>query len=82
MYAIAGIEPGFIEYKLEESDGPEIATQIIGYMEDSLELPPNPFTVTLIEPIFELEVDLDINPFKHITKRHCKKCLNQLRKLT
>jgi hypothetical protein len=81
MYAISGGEPGLTSYELEVDDAPEVVVQIFQYIEEFLALPENPFTVSLIEPISEQQVDIEVNPFKYLTKRHCNKCLTQLRKL-
>lgn len=55
-------------YELDESDTPEIVSQIIEYIESSGELPPTEFTVHLIDPITEEDISLDININDYMTE--------------
>lgn len=48
-------------YELDDSDIPEIESQILEFIEATGETPPNPFTVHLIDPITEEDVTLDID---------------------
>ena len=56
-----------IFYELNDFDEPEIISQIIEYIESTGELPNNPFTVRLIDPISEDDVDFEINPFDYLS---------------
>ena len=56
-----------IFYELDDSDTPEIISQIIEYIESTGELPDNPFTVRLIDPISEDDVDFEINPADYLS---------------
>ena len=56
-----------IFYELDDSDEPEIISQIIEYIESTGELPDNPFTVRLIDPISEDDVDFEINPADYLS---------------
>ena len=60
-----------ISYVIEPSDTEQIQRQIMQSMDDSGELPSNPFTISLIEPVSEEQVELSINPFEYITKEDC-----------
>ena len=68
-----------INYVIEPSDTEQIQRQIIQSMDDSGELPTNPFTVSLIEPISEEQVDLEINPFNYLDEQDCTSYLPLLR---
>ena len=61
-----------ISYVIEPSDTEQIQRQIMEYMNNSGKLPANPFTISLIEPVSEEQVELSINPFEYITKEDCK----------
>lgn len=56
-------------YELEDSDTPEIVSQIIEFIEASGELPQTEFTVHLIDPITEDDVSMDINPFDYMSSQ-------------
>ena len=56
-------------YELDDSDEPEIISQIIEYIESTGELPDNPFTVRLIDPISEDDIDFEINPTDYLSKQ-------------
>ena len=56
-------------YELEESDTPEIVSQIIEFIEASGELPQTEFTVHLIDPVTEEDVSMDINPFDYMSSQ-------------
>ena len=58
-------------YVIEESDVPSIQRQIMEHMGDSGKLPSNPFTISLIEPVSEEQVDLEINPFNYLDEQDC-----------
>lgn len=48
-------------YELDDSDTPEIESQLLEFIEATGETPPNPFTVHLIDPITEEDVTSDID---------------------
>ena len=56
-----------IFYELDDSDTPEIISQIIEYIESTGEFADNPFTVRLIDPISEEDVDFEINPADYLS---------------
>ena len=56
-----------IFYELDDSDEPEIISQIIEYIESTGEFADNPFTVRLIDPISEDDVDFEINPVDYLS---------------
>ena len=58
-----------IFYELDDSDEPEIISQIIEYIESTGELPDNPFTVRLIDPVSEDDVDFEINPTDYLSEQ-------------
>ena len=58
-----------IFYELDDSDTPEIISQIIEYIESTGEFPDNPFTVRLIDPISEDDVDFEINPTDYLSEQ-------------
>ena len=58
-----------IFYELDNSDEPEIVSQIIEYIESTGELPDNPFTVRLIDPVSEDDVDFEINPADYLSEQ-------------
>ena len=58
-----------IFYELDNSDAPEIISQIIEYIESTGEFPDNPFTVRLIDPISEDDVDFEINPVDYLSEQ-------------
>ena len=60
-----------ISYVIEPSDTEEIQRQIMQSMDDSGELPSNPFTISLIEPVSEEQVELTINPFEYFSEQDC-----------
>lgn len=60
-----------VSYIIEPSDKEQIQRQILEAMDASGELPSDPFTISLIEPISEEQVELTINPFKYLTKEDC-----------
>ena len=61
-----------ISYVIEPSDTEQIQRQIMQSMDDSGELPSNPFTISLIEPVSEEQVELTINPFEYFSEQDCK----------
>ena len=56
-------------YELDDSDEPEIISQIIEYIESTGEFADNPFTVRLIDPISEDDVDFEINPADYLSEQ-------------
>ena len=58
-----------IFYELDDSDEPEIISQIIEYIESTGELPNNQFTVRLIDPVSEDDVDFEINPADYLSEQ-------------
>ena len=54
-------------YELDESDYPEIISQITEYIQATGELPANPFTVQLIDHVDEHDVTFEINPIEYLT---------------
>ena len=64
-----------IFYELDDSDEPEIISQIIEYIESTGELPDNPFTVRLIDPVSEDDVDYEINPADYLTNKQMSNIL-------
>jgi len=58
-------------YIIEPSDLSEIQRQIMEFMDESGEVPSNPFIISLIEPVSEEQVELDINPFEYLSKQDC-----------
>ena len=64
-----------ISYVIEPSDTEEIQRQIMQSIDDSGELPANPFIISLIEPVSEEQVELTINPFEYLAKEDCRNYL-------
>ena len=64
-----------IFYELDDSDTPEIISQIIEYIESTGELPDNPFTVRLIDPVSEDDVDFEINPADYLSNEQMSNIL-------
>ncbi len=60
-----------VSYIIEPSDKEQIQRQILEAMDASGELPSNPFTISLIEPVSEEQVDLEINPFNYLNEQDC-----------
>ena len=58
-----------IFYELDDSDEPEIISQIIEYIESTGELPEDYFTVRLIDPISENDVEFEINPVDYLSEQ-------------
>lgn len=58
-----------IFYELDDSDTPEIISQIIEYIESTGEFPDNQFTVRLIDPVSEDDVDFEINPVDYLSEK-------------
>ena len=58
-----------IFYELDDSDTPEIVSQIIEYIESTGELPNNQFTVRLIDPVSEDDVDFEINLADYLSEQ-------------
>lgn len=56
-----------IFYELDDTDEPEIISQIIEYIESTGEFPDNPFIVRLIDPVSEDDVDFEINPVDYLS---------------
>ena len=67
-------------YVIEPSDTEEIQRQLMRSMDDSGELPSNPFTISLIEPVSEEQVDLEINPFNYLDEQDCTSYFTLLRR--
>jgi hypothetical protein len=53
-------------YELDEEDTPEIITQLTEFIESTGEEPPNPFTVHLITPDTDDDIEFDIDPSTYI----------------
>ena len=64
-----------IFYELDDSDEPEIISQIIEYIESTGEFPDNPFTVRLIDPVSEDDVDFEINPADYLSNEQMSNIL-------
>ena len=64
-----------VNYIIEESDTEQIQRQILQAIEDSTDLPSNPLTISLIEPISEEQVEFSINPFEYLTEDDCRNYL-------
>ncbi len=58
-----------IFYELDYSDTPEIISQIIEYIESTGELPDKVFTVRLIDPVSEDDIDFEINPVDYLSEQ-------------
>ena len=58
-----------IFYELDDSDAPEIISQIIEYIESTGELQDNPFTVRLIDPVSEDDVEFEINSTDYLSEQ-------------
>lgn len=54
-------------YELTAEDSPEIISQITEYIQATGELPANPFTVQLIDPVDEHDVTFEVNPTDYLT---------------
>lgn len=67
-----------VSYEIESCDTPTIIDQIHEFMEETREIPPNPFTVHLIDYISEEDVYLDIDPTQYINTQHMQDYLRQL----
>ena len=65
-----------VSFIIEESDILQIQQQLMGAMGDSGELPSNPFTISLIEPVSEEQVELTINPFEYLSEQDCRNYLS------
>ena len=65
-----------VSYVIEPSDTEQIQRQIMEHMGDSGKLPSNPFTISLIEPITEEQVDLEVNPFEYLSEQDCRNYLH------
>ena len=59
-------------YELDDSDTPEIESQIIEYIEATGELPEELFTVHLIDPVSEEDIYLEVNPYEYICEEECQ----------
>ena len=64
-------------YELDDSDTPEIDSQIIKYIESTGELPEELFTVHLIDPVSEEDIYLEINPFEYVCEEECQTYLTE-----
>ena len=62
-------------YELDDSDEPEIISQIIEYIESTGEFPDNQFTVRLIDPISEDDVEFEINPADYLSNEQISNIL-------
>ena len=60
-----------ISYVIEPSDTEQIQRQIMEHMDNSGEIPPKEFMISLIEPVSEEQVELEINPFEYLSKQDC-----------
>ena len=60
-----------VSYIIEPSDTEQIQRQIMEYMDNSREAPPEEFMISLIEPVSEEQVELEINPFEYLSKQDC-----------
>ena len=69
-----------VNYIIEESDTEQIQRQILQAIEDSTDLPSNPLTISLIEPVSEEQVELSINPFNYLTEDDCRNYLSVFRR--
>lgn len=67
-----------VSYEIESCDTTTIIDQIHEFMEETREIPPNPFTVHLIDSISEEDVYLDIDPTQYINTQHMQDYLRQL----
>lgn len=67
-----------VSYEIESCDTPTIIDQIHEFMEETREIPPNPFTVHLIDSMSEEDVYLDIDPTQYINTQHMQNYLQQL----
>ena len=68
-----------VSYEIESCDTPTIIDQINEFIEDTGEIPPNPFTVHLMDPISEEDVYLDIDPTDYISLTDMENYLQQLK---
>ena len=64
-----------IFYELDDSDEPEVISQIIEYIETTGEFADNPFTVRLIDPVYEDDVDFEINPADYLSNEQISNIL-------
>jgi len=71
-----GIEQVFFE--IDDDDTPEIQSQIIEYIESTEEIPEFPFTVYLIDPVSESDVELEIDPLEYFTKEGLQEIIDNL----
>ena len=60
-----------ISYVIEPSDTEQIQRQIMEHMDTSGEVPPEEFMISLIEPVSEEQIELEINPFEYLSKQDC-----------
>ena len=67
-----------VSYEIESCDTPTIIDQIYEFIEETREIPPNPFTVHLMDPISEEDIYLDIDPTQYISTQHMQDYLRQL----
>ena len=67
-----------VSYEIESCDTPTIIDQIYEFIEETGEIPPNPFTVHPIDSISEEDVYLDIDPTQYINTQHMQDYLRQL----
>lgn len=65
-------------YELDDSDTPEIESQIIEYIEATGELPDESFTVHLIDPVTEDDIYLEVDPFEYVSLLDMENFLQQL----
>lgn len=81
MYSLINEDdPALTSYEVEESDEPEIMRQIVNHIDDCLELPSNPFPASLIEPISEQQVEVNVDPFEYVSETFCKIYISVLKK--
>lgn len=64
-------------YELDDSDTPEIVSQIIEYIESTGELPQTEFAVYLIDPVTDDDVAIDINPFDYMSNQQMLECIKE-----
>lgn len=67
-----------VSYEIESCDTPTIIDQIYEFIEETREIPPNPFTIHLMDSVSEENVYLDIDPTQYINTQHMQDYLQQL----
>jgi len=64
-------------YELDKDDEPEIQSQIIEYIQSTEDLPSNPFTVHLITPDTNDDIEFEIDPSEYLSKDECETYLTE-----